>query len=300
MATFLRFAIVPVLMLFVAGCRPSPAPAAAGPVRHYPITGKVVGTNSESGEVELNAAAIPGFMDAMTMPYKLKDPADLKKLHRGDQVAGTLDVGGPGTVLTDVRVTDNSKEIKELTPTSSLPPLQPGEAVPNFALTDQSSRTIHLHDFDGKLLLLTFVYTNCPLSDYCPRMSHNFADMDKALAGTPLYDRTHLLTISFDPARDTPAVLRSYGGAYTGRYTKETFDHWTFASPKQADVDALLLFFDVGAVPAPGGTLTHTLSTVAIGPDGKVLKWYGGNDWTPAQVLADVRHSLGFGPGAGA
>lgn len=287
------------LLLTLAGCQSSPTPVAAGPVRHYPVTGKVVGTNSESGEVELNAAAIPGFMDAMTMPYKLKDAADLKKLHRGDQVAGTLDVGGAGTVLTDVRVTDNSKELKELTPTSSLPPLTPGEAVPNFALTDQSAHTVHLQDFKGKLLLVTFVYTNCPLSDYCPRMSHNFADIDKALAGTPLYDRTHLLTVSFDPARDTPAVLRSYGGAYTGNYTNETFKHWTFAVPKKADLDPLLLFFDVGAVPAPGGTLTHTLSTVEIGPDGKVLKWYGGNDWTPAQVLSDVRRSLGSGSGSG-
>lgn len=265
---------------------------AAGPVRHYPIAGKVVGTNAESGEVELDAAAIPGFMDAMTMPYRLADPADLKKLHRGDRIAGTLDVGGSGTVMTGVRVTDTTGQIKELAPTSNL---QPGETVPNFALLDQSSHTVHLHDYAGKLLLVTFVYTNCPLSDYCPRMSHHFADIDKALAGTPLYDRTHLLTVSFDPVRDTPAVLRSYGGAYTGQYTNETFKHWTFAAPKQADLDPLLRFFDVGAVPAPGGSLSHTLSTVAIGPDGKVLKQYPGNDWTPAQVLADVRHDLGAG-----
>ncbi len=265
---------------------------AAGPVRHYPVTGKVIGTNAESGEVELDAAAIPGFMEAMTMPYRLADPDELKKLHRGDRISGTLDVGGSGTVLSGVHVTDATKEIKELAPTSSL---EPGQAVPNFALLNQSNHTVHLHDYAGKLLLVTFVYTNCPLSDFCPRMSHHFADIDKALAGTPLYDRTHLLTISFDPARDTPAVLRSYGGAYTGQYTNETFQHWTFAAPKQGDLDPLLRFFNVGAVPAPGGSLSHTLSTIEIGPDGKVLKQYAGNDWTSAQVLADVRRDLGAG-----
>ncbi len=274
-----------------AGCRPA-APVAASPVRHYPVTGTVIGTNFESGEVELDAAAIAGFMDAMIMPYRLADPADLKKLHRGDRIAGTLDVGGSGTVLTGVRVTDATKEIKELAPVSRL---QPGQAVPDFALRDQSSDTVHLHDYAGKLLLVTFVYTNCPLSDYCPRMSHQFAEIDKALAGTPLYDRTHLLTISFDPARDTPAALRSYGGAYTGQYTHETFKHWTFAAPRQSDLDPLLRFFSVDAVSAPGGSLSHTLSTVEIGPDGKVLKQYLGNDWTPAQVLADVHRDLGAG-----
>ena len=125
-------------------------------------------------------------------------------------------------------------------------------------------------------------------------MSHNFADVDAALAKTPgLYDRTHLLTISFDPARDTPAVLRSYGGAYTGKYTQESFAHWTFAAPKKNDLEPVLGFFDVGATPAPGGTLTHTLSTVEIGPDGRVLKWYPGNQWTVAEVLADIGKDLG-------
>ena len=279
--------------LVSAGCRSPAPPVSAGPVHHYPIRGKVVGNNAESGEVELAADAIPGFMSAMTMPYRLKDPAMLKQLARGDQLTGTLDVDGNGTVLDDVKVTDRSQETRQPTPQSLLKPLVPGEAVPDFALTDQSSQTVHLSDFHGKLLVLTFIYTHCPLSDYCPRMSRNFAAIDKALAANPaLYGRTHLLSVSFDPVRDTPAVLRSYGGAYTGQYTNETFDHWTFAAPKQADLGALLGFFDVGSVPAPGGTLTHTLSTVEIGPDGRILRWFTGNDWTPAMVLSDIQHDI--------
>ncbi len=270
--------------------------ASAGPARHYPVHGKVVGTNAETGEVELDAAAIPGFMEAMTMPYRLKDPSTLRTIHRGDQISGTLDVDDAGTVLEAIQVTDASKEIHDLEASTVAKPLVPGEAVPNFTFVDQSGKKIRLSDFHGKVLLVTFVYTHCPLGDYCPRMSRNFADIDKALAATPaLYDDTHLLTISFDPARDTPAALRSYGGAYTGRYTNETFNHWSFAVPPKAELDPVLRFFDVGAVPAPGGTLTHTLSTVEIGPDGRILRWLSGNTWTPSEVLADVGKNV---PGA--
>ncbi len=279
--------------LLCTGCRQAPAPVAdAGPAKHYPITGKVIGTNAASGEVELDAAAIPGFMGAMIMPYRLKNPADLKDLHRGDQVAGTLETASSGSSLSGVAVTDRTHEVQELSPEVVSKPVVPGEAVPDFALTDQNGRTVHLGDYRGKVLLVTFVYTNCPLSDFCPRMSHNFADVDKQLGADPnLYAGTHLLTISFDPKRDTPAVLRSYGGAYTGRYTEETFDHWTFAAPKQKDLAALLQFFDVGAVPREGGTLEHTLSTAVIGADGKIMKWYPGNQWSAADLLDVVRKS---------
>ena len=253
----------------------------------------MVGTNAETSEVEVNAAAIPGFMGAMTMPYRLKDGAMLRSIHRGDQISGTLDVDGTGTLLDAVNVTDATKEIRELDPQVIAKPLVPGEAVPDFTLVDQSGKRIHLSQFEGKVLLVTFVYTHCPLSDYCPRMSHNFADIDKALAANPaLYAATHLLSVSFDPERDTPAALRSYGGAYTGQYTNETFTHWSFAVPPKAELDPVLRFFDVGSVPAPGNTLTHTLSTVEIGPDGHILKWFPGNNWTADEVLADVKHNL--------
>jgi protein SCO1/2 len=283
------------LTLATSGCRQAPAPsAAAGPVRQYPIHGKVVGTNSESGEVEVDAAAIPGFMDAMTMPYQLKNPADLKTIHRGDQISGTLDVDGNGTRLDDVKVMNRSQEQLDPTPQLLMKPLVPGEAVPNFTLTDEKGNTIRLSDFHGKVLLLTFIYTHCPLSDYCPRMSRNFATIDKTLQQFPsMYEKTHLLSVSFDPKRDTPAVLRSYGGAYTGEYTNETFDHWSFAVPLESDMDPLFKFFDVSSVPAPGGTLTHTLSTVVIGADGKIAAWYTGNDWTVPQVLAEIQKETG-------
>ncbi len=259
--------------------------------KRYPVQGKVVGVNLASGEVELDAAAIPGYMDAMTMPYKLKDPAVLSELHAGDSLRATLLVGDTSAVLDQIVITGQSKPVAK--PASDLQPPVPGEAVPDFALLNQSGRVVHLSAYRGRVLLVTFVYTRCPLADYCPRMSRNFAAVDKALAADPnLYAKTHLLSVSFDPQYDTPPVLRSYGGAYTGNYTNEKFEHWEFAAPEPRDLAKVLSFFDVAATPEKDKTVTHSLSTVVIGTDGKVYKWYPTNDWTPGAVVNDVKKAL--------
>jgi protein SCO1/2 len=144
------------------------------------------------------------------------------------------------------------------------------------------------------VLLLTFIYTRCPLPNFCVRMSRNFEQIDKALQKDPaLYAKAHLLSVSFDPAYDTPAVLRSYGGAYTGNYSKETFAHWDFAAPTEKELPKVLQFFDIGATPEKDKTITHSLSTVVIAPDGRLYRWYPGNEWTPEQVLADVQKLAG-------
>ncbi len=284
--------------LILPGCRQAAPDASSAAAqqggKRYPVQGKVMGINAASGEVELDAAAIPGYMDAMVMPFKLKDPAVLSELHPGDTLRATLIVSDSGEVLDEIVITGQSKPVAK--PTTNLQPLTPGEAVPDFALLNQSGKTIHLAQYRGRVLLVTFIYTRCPLADYCPRMSRNFAAVDKSLAGDPkLYARTHLLSISFDPKYDTPAVLRSYGGAYTGNYTNEKFEHWDFAAPQQNDLAKVLDFFDVAATPEQDKTVTHSLSTIAIGADGKVYKWYPDNDWTPAELVGDAKKALGQG-----
>jgi protein SCO1/2 len=176
-----------------------------------------------------------------------------------------------------------------------LPPVQyhvpqPGDAVPDFRFHNQSNHEISLRQFRGKVLVLTFIYTRCASSQFCPLMSRNFAHLDQLLAADPgLYGKTHLLSISFDPTYDTPAVLRSYGGAYTGRYTKETFQHWDFAAPSPAKLASLLQWFDVAVSSSNGKIVSHSVSTAIIGPDGKIRAWYPSNAWTPQQALKDIQ-----------
>jgi protein SCO1/2 len=166
---------------------------------------------------------------------------------------------------------------------------QAGDAVPDFKLVNEDGKTIRLGQFKGRVLLLTFIYTRCPLADYCPRMNKNFGEIDKALAADPaLYRETHLLSISFDPKYDTPQILKSYGGIYTGGDAR-TLAHWDFAAAPASELGAVEQFFDLGVTPGEQGTLNHSLSTAVIGKDGKVREWYATNEWTVAEVLAAVK-----------
>jgi protein SCO1 len=260
-------------------------------MKQYQVRGKVLSTDASRGEVTVDGQAIPGFMEAMTMPYRLKEPSILAELHPGDQITATLLVDDVDDRLDQVVVTSQAQP--DYKPARFYHELKSGDPVPDFKLLNQSGQSIHLAQFRGKVLLVTFIYTRCPLPDFCPRMSRNFAQIDRTLAADPpLYAKSHLLSISFDPGYDTPTVLRSYGGAYTGRYTNETFQHWDFASPSPRELPALTKFFVVGVTQGEKSTLTHSLSTLVIDPDGKVYRWYPTNEWTPDQLLSDVKDIL--------
>lgn len=284
------------LLAAIPGCRSGPAPqSAASPAaanfKTYKLKGKVVSTDAAKGEVTVDHEAIPDYMEAMTMPYKLKDPNLTGELHPGDRFTADLLVSDQDAVLDHIVITAQSRPDYKPAVLYHVP--KPGDDVPDFKLLNQSNRTIHLAQFRGKALLITFIYTRCPLPNFCPRMSQNFAQIDKALAAQPgLYGRTHLLSISFDPDYDKPSVLRSYGGAYTGKFTRETFEHWDFAAPARKDLPEVATYFDLGVTPEANNTITHSLSTVLIGPDGKVSRFYSGNEWKPEDVVKDIEQVL--------
>jgi len=244
-------------------------------------------------EIELEHNAIPGLMEAMTMAYAVEDPAALTELHSGDRITATMeaehDSQGPINLrLKDIVIVAQARP--DYNPAVQYHVPAPGDVVPDFALLNQSGRTVRMAQFRGKVVALTFIYTRCPLSDYCPRMSRNFAMIEKALQADPrLYRGTHLLSVSFDPAYDTPKVLRSYGEAITGNYANETFSHWDFAAPTAAVLPKMEQFFDVGVTPGESGTLQHSLSTVVIGKDGRVVAFWPTNDWSVEELLAKVK-----------
>jgi protein SCO1/2 len=259
----------------------------------FAIRGKIVSVDAAKGMVMLDGEAVPGFMDAMTMPYKLKDATVASTLHPGDRITAKILVRVVGddfedAMLDEIVVTAQARSEYKSAAQVHVPTA--GDVVPDFKLTNEEGRTIHLAQFKGRVLLLTFVYTRCPLPDFCIRMSRNFAEIDRALASDPaLYAKTHLLSVSFDPKVDTPAVLKSYGETYIGGDAQGTFAHWDFAVPSASELGAMTQFFNVGIAPGEGRTLTHTLSTALIGKDGKVVAWYPTNEWTPVEVLAAMK-----------
>jgi protein SCO1 len=263
------------------------------PVKMYHLRGRIVAVGS-SGNLTVDAGAIPGLMEAMIMSYKLVDPTVASELHIGDVITARVlvddDPDGPiNPRLDQIVVVGQAKP-------DNKPPVQyhvpsPGDLVPDFKMVNQNGKEIHLAQFRGKVVLLTFLYTRCPFADFCPKMSSNFAEIDKGLAANKsFYGRTHLLSVSFDPEYDTPTVLRSYGGAHTGRFTDEDFAHWDFAAPPMTELQQVEQWFDVGVTgtSTDPGSIQHSLSTVLIGKDGKVIAWYPSNEWKVADVLAEV------------
>jgi protein SCO1/2 len=279
----------------LAGCHSAPQPDAqsspASAYKTYKLRGKVVSTSPATGEVTLDHEAIPGFMEAMTMPYKLKDPNVLSELHPGDVITADLFVSenaGDDAFLDHIVIVGQARPDYKPKVVYHVP--APGDTVPDFRLRNQDGRMIDLHQFRGQDLLITFIYTRCPLPNFCPRVTHNFADINRQIEANPgQYARTHLLCVSFDPDNDTPARLRAYGASYIGSEAKDAFAHWDFGVPEKPELKKMAQYFDVGITQAADGSISHTLSTTLIGANGKVVKFYPGNEWTVAQVLADVK-----------
>jgi protein SCO1/2 len=286
-------------VLVLAGCQSGSKPdlqsSAESSYKSHKVRGKVVSTNTATGEVTLDHEAIPGFMEAMTMPYKLKDSNILSELHPGDMITADLLVpqrADAVTVLDHIVVVGQAKP--DYKPKMAYHVPAPGDAVPDFKLRNQDGRTIHLNQFRGKELLVTFIYTRCPLPNFCPRVTRNFADIDRQLAAdVALHNKTHLLCVSFDPDNDTPQRLRAYGASYIGSDAEDAFTHWDFAVPEKPVLTKMAEYFDVGITQAADNSITHTLSTTLIGRDGKVVRFYSGNEWTVDQVMADIRQTAG-------
>lgn len=276
--------LVTVIALF--GCTKKPE------AKHYPLHGRIMSVDKLGRELIIDSDAIPGFMQAMTMGYPVADNSMLDKVSPGDEIKADLAVSAEHIAIDQLTVVQKAAPGTSPNPVKPMHVPQAGEKVPNFVLINQNGRRIHLDDYRGKALLITFFYTRCPLNDFCPRVNGNFAALDKVLAKTPeTYSQTHLLSISFDPQHDTPPVLRSYGGAYTERYSKEDFQHWEFATAPESEMKKLADFFGV-YYQRDGNQIVHSLSTAVITPEGEIQAWYPGNHWEPQDLLAPINAAL--------
>ena len=259
--------------------------------KRYELKGTIVSVDKANQTATISHEEVKDFMDAMTMPFKLKDAWPLDVMKPGDEVRATLVVADDSAWLEDVVVVQRSATQTAAAPESSGAP-KAGAIVPDFRLINQDGKPARLAQYRGRALVLTFIYTRCPVPEYCALMSSNFAEIERELAkDAALYKRTHLVSVSFDPAYDTPKVLRSYGAAHTGKFKSETFDHWEFASGTPEEVKAVAQFFGL-TYQQESDQIIHSLRTALITPDGKIFKIYRGNEWKPDQVIRDLRASL--------
>ncbi len=273
------------LVMVLVGCGP----------KAYETKGLVRELKEDGKTAVIQHDKIPGYMEAMTMSFEVRDTNELSHVKQGDTVAFRLLVTEKDGWIDRVRVLSNApSESVALADTNAapimnivpnVPPLDVGELVPDYTLTNELGRVFRLSEFRGKALAITFIFTRCPFPTFCPRMTDHFKAVQKALKSDAAAPKNwHLLSLSFDPAFDTPSMLRTYGKA-----RNNDPERWNLATGDMTQVASLAqhfgLYFSRTSLPS---AQNHNLRTVVLDPSGRVHKVHIGNDWTPEELTADI------------
>jgi len=280
-------------LLFSACKNGTNASEPSASAKRYKLEGKVISVDRTAKKAKIEHEAVEGYMDAMTMDFPIHADWVWNDLTPGSEIRAELVVD---STAKDPYYLENVGIIALPNPDQSPVALndkfaQIGQPVPDISLINQDGKRISLKDFRGKALAITFIYAKCPLPDYCIRMSTNFSDLaHQVAANADLKDKIRLLSISFDPANDTPEKLRSYGIGYLGNDPNTKFDVWQLAVGSDAEVRKIADFFGLRyEVDAQDkAKINHSLRTAVIAPDGKVTRIFPGNEWTTTQLLKEL------------
>ncbi|MEX2117028.1 MAG: SCO family protein [Bacteroidota bacterium] len=252
----------------------------------FQVRGVVVSVNLEKQRIVLDHEEIPNYMKAMTMPFKVKDSTLLAKVQPGDTVEGVLAVSRTESWLESLTVVGSGEEPESASSAADnifRRIYKVGSRIPEYSFVNQEGKRVKLSDFRGKAIAITFIYSRCPLPDFCIQMSNHFARVQRSLKKEPLLaNKWHLLTISFDPEFDKPAVLKRYGKAYDA-----DFSTWDFVTDSLSTIRELADGLELVMEDDEGGLIAHNLRTAVIDPHGILVQVYKGNEWT-AQELEDA------------
>ena len=274
--------LILLLVVTTAACSSDTMPG----LRRFQLNGVVVGRETSPPRVVIAHDAVPGLMPAMSMGFEIADPS-APALADGDRIVATLVVSDANSWLEDVKVTGHSGAPGMRTPTAGH--AIPGVLVPDLPLLDQNGRPTGMRAFAGRVLVVTFIYSRCPLPDFCPLMVKHLEGVRRQLNDANLGGRFAMLGITLDPTFDTPEVLRAYGAAVLKGTNR--FDQWTLATGTPAQIEDAARFLDV-AYRAEGGFVTHTLMTAVVSHDGRIIRMLESNSWRPDELYDVVRQAI--------
>jgi protein SCO1/2 len=274
-----RYSLILGGLLALIACHREPAP------REYRVVGQIVAVDPRKAQVTLHHEDIKNFMPAMTMPYRVKEATLLEGRKAGDLVDATLEVQGTDAWITRLTVTG----------VAPVPPgepirtsLAPGDALPDANLVDQEGRSMRVRQWRGRPLVISFLYTRCPLPDYCPAIESRLAALqqrvrrDAALAGTAI------VAITIDPEYDTPAVLKKHAAR---RGVDETI--WRYATGTTADIDAFGRKFGIAVTRGNGSPneIEHNLRTIVVNREGTIVDIQSGASWRVDDLVASLHRA---------
>jgi len=254
-------------------------------LRVFTVNGIVKETEHADNTLIVEHEAIPDFMPAMTMPFKVKNPVELEGLQPGNAIKFRLSVAENRSWIDQIRKIDALTQ-NELPPRPAIrvvrevEPLEVGDLLPNYRFTNELGRVFSFEDYKGEALAITFIFTRCPIPEFCPLMSKQFTAVQNRLASMPEAPTNwHLFSVSFDPHYDTPAILKGYAKIYG--YDPE---HWSFVTGSMIDIDAITEQFGLPVV-QDGGSLSHKLRTVVVDAQGRIQNIFMGNQWKPTELM---------------
>jgi protein SCO1 len=267
----------------------------AAPEQIFQVKGVVKEVMPARKKVKIAHEEIPNYMAAMTMDFDVKDGKELEGLQAGDPVAFRMIVtekDGWIDQLTKIRPVAGAEPVAQKTPAPlrqvrEVDPLKEGDLLPEYHFTNELNQAISLSDYKGQALALTFIFTRCPFPTFCPRMSTSFAEACEKMKAMPNSPTNwHLLSLSFDPEFDAPAVLKSYAQRY--HYDPK---HWSFVTGELIDITAIaeqfgLLFWRPD--PNQPAGINHNLRTVIVDAQGRVQKILSQNEWTADELVAEI------------
>lgn len=284
-------AVALVACLLMAACRKQEAvapaatpaaPVAAAPAEgRYPLTGEIVKVDAERQVLLVSHDKIPGYMMAMTMEFKVSK-ADLANARVGQRIRAELVEGKedfslekiwPDDTVTTTTLDAAAKALAQDTAVRGKEAYREiGENLPTFTLLDQLGRTVSANRFRGKRIVLNFIFTRCPVATMCPAATLRMAALQAAAREAGVQD-FELVSISMDPEYDTPGVLRAYA---EDRGLDTT--NWSFLTGPDAAVRHLLA--QLGVIREfEGATIKHTLATVLIDEQGRIVHRVDGSAW---------------------
>ena len=261
--------------------------------KRFKLKGKVISVDKAAKKAEISHEAIDGYMDAMTMKFPVKADWVWDDLTVGSEIVADLVVDKDGFWLENIGIS--------ALPNPNQSPLpvnenfgQIGKQISDFTLTNQDGKPVSTKDFRGKAWAITFIYAQCPLPDYCIKMSTGFSDAANQIKDSEFKDKMALLSISFDPEHDTPEKLKQYRQGYLGKDTNAVTSPWQLAVGKDAEVRKIADFFGLRyEIDQTNKTqFNHSLRTAVIAPDGKITKIFAGNEWTPSDLLRELQAAL--------
>jgi protein SCO1/2 len=275
----MRVVLVAILMV-AAGCRP------AEPVREYRLVGQILAVDHQRNRVTIRHQDIDGFMPGMTMPFPVRDVSLLNGRVAGELVEATLSVQGTDAWVSRLTVTGKAP----ITEAAPLRGLGPGDRIADASLVDQDGAPMRVADLRGHAAVVSFIYTRCPLPEYCPTIEARLGAVQLAIKGDSALAGTRVLAVTLDPAHDTPPVL-----AVHARERHADPSIWRFASGTADAIDAFGRQFGLAVTRTssePTG-IEHNLRTVILDPDLRIVAVLTGSDWPASEAISALRTAAG-------